>query len=102
MHGPRLRIAGAHARFLLGFFSAFARLPLLQLFQRTRQSFLLLAARAHLGLLGFRTALLVPGIAHLRYPSSRLLHMLTDRLLLKITPGAGLRLDLRPVLHYLL
>src|SRR5580658_367444 len=100
MPGPGVRIAGAPARFLLGFFSALACRPLLQLFPRTRQSLLLLASRAHLGLLGFPAALLAPGIAPLCYPSSRLLHRLTDRLLLPITAGAGLRLDLRALLHH--
>jgi uncharacterized protein (DUF433 family) len=36
MRGPGLRIAGAHSRFLLGFFFALARLPFLQLYQRCR------------------------------------------------------------------
>src|SRR5271155_3994536 len=102
MHGPGVRIAGAHARFLLGFFSALACLPLLQLFQRTRQSLLLLASRAHPGLLYFRTALLVPRITHLRYAPSRFLPMLANRLLLEITSTARQGLNLRAVLHHLL
>src|ERR1700726_3776567 len=102
MHGPGLRIAGAHSRFLLGFFSALARLPLLQLFQPPPQPLLLLASRTGLGLLGFRTALLVPGIAHLRYTSSRPLQMFANRFLLAITPTARLRLDLGAILHHLL
>src|SRR5713101_728913 len=102
MHGPSLRITGAHSRFLLGFYSALARLPLLQLFQRTLQPLLLLAPCAYLGLLGFRTALLVSGIAHLRYTSSRPLQMFANRFLLAITPTARLGLDLGAILHHLL
>ena len=101
MHGPGLRIAGAHSRFLLGFFSALARLPLLQLFQRTLQPLLLLASCAYLGLLGFRTALLGPRIAHLRHPSLRPLQMLANRFLLAITPTARQSLDLGAILHHL-
>src|SRR5713226_4376624 len=102
MHGSGVRIAGAHARCLLGFFSALARLPLLQLFQRTLEPLLLLASCAYLGLLGFRTALLVPWIAHLRYTSSRPLQMFANRFLLEITPTARLCLDLGAILHHLL
>src|ERR1700693_45195 len=102
MHGPGLRVGGAHARCLLGFFSACACLPLLQLFQRTLQPLLLLASCAYLGLLGFRTALLLPWIAHLRYTSSRSLQMFANRFLLAITPTARLRLDHGAILHHLL
>jgi len=45
------------------------------------------------GLLGFRTGLFVPWIAHLRHAPSRLLQMLANRLLLAITPDASLRLN---------
>src|SRR5260370_8395976 len=100
MHGSGVRIAGAHARCLLGFFSALARLPLLQLFQRTLEPLLLLASCAYLGLLGFRAALLVPGIAHLRYPSPRPLHMFANRFLLAITPPARLPLPLLAIFHH--
>src|ERR1700683_3717512 len=101
LHHPRLRIADAYPCLLLGLFSALARLPLLSLFQRTLQPLLLLAPCPGLSLLGFRTALVILGIAHPRYPPSRPLQMLANRPLLEITPIARLRLNLRAVLHHL-
>src|ERR1017187_5179491 len=90
MHGPCLRVASARPSLPLGFFSGLTRLPLLHLFQRTLEPFLLLAARTHLRLLCFRTTFVIPRIAHLRYPMSRLLQMLADRPLFEFTSGACL------------
>jgi len=101
VHHSRLRIAGAHPRFALGFFSTLALLQLLQLLQCTLQPLLLLAPRAGLRLFHLRTGLFVPRVAHLFDALPRPLQVLPNRCFPLITPRTRQRFDFRAILHHL-